>query len=207
MNRLYNERKTRNNKPGIVADIPEFYNKNFTWIRAYNLKYDITKALKVDFSANNNSLIEEPDGIVNRKFYPDEYKDWTDTVRQSITKFGTTTNYHHTSSLNYTLPLNKFPLTNWINSSARYTADYDWIRAPFAADTLGHTVQNSQNMQLNGTFNMLSLYNKVGYFKKVNRKFAKARRKKSKSKVSKSKAKRSGKNVLIRNCVNTWAVR
>jgi cell surface protein SprA len=38
------------------------------------------------------------------------------------------------------------------------------------ADTLGNTIQNSRNIQLNGQLNMVTLYNKVPYLKKINQK-------------------------------------
>ncbi|MBN4061936.1 MAG: cell surface protein SprA [Flavobacteriales bacterium] len=192
VNRMYNQRVTRNNNPGIRADLPPFYNKTFTWTRAYDLKYDITKALKFDFQATNNSLIEEPpqdktyDGRVDRKNHKEEFDTlWTPSVLNSMSQGGTNTNYRHQSNLSWNLPLNKFPLTNWINSTARYSATYNWQRAPFAADSLGHTIQNTNNINVNGTFNFLSLYNKVGYLKKVNQKFRKQARKKKKTGLEK----------------------
>lgn len=181
VNRLYNERVMRNNYPDIVAPLDTFINKNFFWIRAYDLKQDITKALKFDFQATNNSLVGEPDGRVDKKGDDENFSEWQDSVFKSVQNFGTTTDYRHNASLNYTLPLSKIPLTDWINSTAQYTASYNWMRAPFAADTLGHTIQNSRSVQVNGTGNLLTLYNKVPYLKKVNNKFSKKVSRKSKS--------------------------
>ena len=59
MDRMYSERRSRNNT-GFSFALPTYYQKHFNWNRIYGLKYDITKALKFDFNATNNSTIEEP---------------------------------------------------------------------------------------------------------------------------------------------------
>ncbi len=182
IDRFYNERITRNTNPGIRAEIPPFYNKNFNWFRRYNLAYDITNNLKFDFNATNTALIEEPYGKVDRKEDPDGFKLWKDSVFSNISKGGTNTDYRHQSNLNWTVPLNKFPLTNWMSATARYSSSYNWQRAPFAADSLGHTIQNSNSYQVNTNLNFLNLYNKVPYLKKVKQKFRKAERDKKKKK-------------------------
>lgn len=165
--RSYNERQIRNNNPGILADMPPFFNKNFTWNRIYNFKWDLSRNLKFDFNANHQALIDEPQGIVNKEVDKDGYQLWRDSVLTNIRKFGTPLNYQHASNLTYNLPINKVPALDWINSDIRYSSTYSWQRAPFAADTLGNTIQNSAKVSINGRFNLTSLYNKVPYFKKV----------------------------------------
>lgn len=170
IDRTYNETKIRNINPGITADIQPLYVKSFNWNRNYGLRWDLTRSLKVEFQANNQALIEEPDGPVNRKFYPEEYDNWRDSVWSNIGDFGTNMRYNHSVGVTYALPFNKLPATDWISSNVRYTGTYDWQRAPFAADSLGNTIQNSQQIQVNGTFNFLTLYNKVKFLRKVNQK-------------------------------------
>ena len=78
--RSYNERQIRNN---LVPDY-EFapvYVKRFNWNRSYNLAYDITKKLKVSFSANNRSIFEEADGQVDKVENPALYQEFRDSVR------------------------------------------------------------------------------------------------------------------------------
>jgi cell surface protein SprA len=78
------------------------------------------------------------------------------------------TGYDHTVNLTYTLPLDKLPLTDWITSNVSYGAGYQWDRAPLLQDTLGHVIQNSQNIAINGQVNFVNLYNKIKYLKKIN---------------------------------------
>lgn len=168
INRTYTENLIRNNFDAIA--LPN-YTKNFTWVRAYDVKYDITKGLKVDFTANNNALITEPNGRVN-KLYQDEYQIFKDSVNKSLRSFGTNMQYTHTTNVNLTLPLNKIPMTDWITLTTRYSAGYEWKRAPLGQDSLGNIIQNNRNVSWSGQFNFTNLYNKVPYLKKLNQKLS-----------------------------------
>jgi cell surface protein SprA len=167
IDRMYLERQVRPN-PDIETLPPRAtYNKNFNWNSQYGFRYEIAKSLKLDFNANNMAVIGETPGRVNPK-YQDEYDLWKDSVLTSITNWGEVTRYDHTVTLNYTLPLDKFPLTDWITANTAYTAGYQWDRAPFTQDSLGAVVQNSQNISFNGQLNFVNLYNKSKYLKKIN---------------------------------------
>lgn len=158
--RNYNTQKTRNVTEGDMLVIPTF-NKKFTMNRNYDFKYDITKGLKIDFIATNEARVLEPYGALNTQAK-------RDTVFNNVMALGKTTTYNHQTNVNYTIPLNKLPLLDFTTSSAKYTGTYNWTRAPFNADTLGNTIQNSRVIQLSEQFNMVTLYNKIPYFKKVN---------------------------------------
>ena len=167
VDRTYLERLIRPNPD--IETLPQrpTYNKTFNWNSQYGFRYEITKSLKLDFNANNNAVIGETPGIVNPK-YQDTYEAWKDSVLSSIRNWGEVTGYNHTVNLTYQLPLDKFPLTDWITANTTYTAGYQWDRAPFQQDSLGATIQNSQNIALNGQFNFVNLYNKSKYLKKIN---------------------------------------
>lgn len=167
IDRTYLERLIRPN-PDIQSLPPApTYNKTFNWTNQYGFRYELTKSLKLDFNANNNAIIGEPAGRVNTSDR-DQYRNWKDSVLTSLGNFGETTTYDHQVNLTYTLPLDKLPVTDWITANATYGAGYKWDRAPLSQDSVGHTIQNSRNINLNGQFNFVSLYNKIGYFKKIN---------------------------------------
>ncbi|MCB0759479.1 MAG: cell surface protein SprA [Flavobacteriales bacterium] len=167
IDRSYMERLIRPN-PDIQSLPPApTYNKTFNWTNQYGFRYELTKSLKLDFNANNNSIIGEPAGRVNASDR-DQYKVWKDSVLTSLKNFGETTTYDHTVNLTYTLPLDKLPITDWITANATYGAGYKWDRAPLTQDSIGNTIQNSRNINLNGQFNFVSLYNKFKYLKKIN---------------------------------------
>lgn len=163
--RSYQERERRNNT-GFDVQMPAFYQKSFYWQRSYNLTHDFTKSLKFKFDAQANSVIGEPQGRVN-KDYKEEYQQWKDSVYNSIQNLGIITQYRHNLSLDYTLPINKFHGLDFINANVRYNGNYDWKRAPINADSLGHTIQNSNQQQLNVQLNLNTLYNKWKFLEDI----------------------------------------
>jgi len=170
LNRNYGERKIRNlTNPYLQIDT--IVNKNFIWNRYYDLKFDLTRGLKFDYSATNTSRIDEPQGVYRKD--KSDYEQKRDSLWNEILSFGRTTRYTHNLNASYTVPINKIPLLNWVTLNARYGATYNWDVGPLTADTidLGNTIKNSNNFQLNGQLNMTNLYNKVPYLKEVNNKF------------------------------------
>ena len=181
LNREYQESKLRNistvhlNNAGVI--IPPTYNKNFTWDRNYDLKFDLSRAVKFDFSASNRSRIDEPEGIVDKNGDPDVYKAWKDSIWGNLMDFGRTTQYHQLINLNWNVPINKLPLLSFITMSVRYNATYDWTASPILVDTinLGNTIKNNATAALSPQINLLTLYNKVPYLKKINQKYGRSR--------------------------------
>ncbi|MEW6469132.1 MAG: cell surface protein SprA [Bacteroidota bacterium] len=164
VDRQYSERLLRNTTGDQYVVIDTTFDKHFNMIRSYDLKFDLSKSLKMDYSADNRSLVREPDGKIDTEPKKNQVKD-------EFYKGGTTTDYNQSVRLDWTIPISKFPLTDWITASASYGGNYAWDRAAFGTDTMGNTIQNSNQKQLNAQFNMVTLYNKIPYFKKVNQKF------------------------------------
>jgi cell surface protein SprA len=171
--RNYQETQLRNiSNPDVV--IYPTYKKDFLWNRMYDLRYDLSRGLKLDFSATNNARIDEPDGKVDRHD-KESYQHWKDSVLTNIANFGRTTQYHHMFNLNWNTPLNKLPLLDWTSLSARYNCTYDWTAGPLERDTtgklynrLGNTIKNTNTFQLNGQITLTTIYNKIAFLKKLN---------------------------------------
>jgi len=173
LNRNYYEQQLRNiSNPNIIL-LPT-YSKDFIWNRVYTLNWDLAQSIKFDFNANNVAQIDEPGGIVDRR-YRDSYEHWKDSVWHNILNFGRTTDYNHQFNVTYTLPINKIPLLDWTSLTTRYSGNYKWTAGPILPDTSrfdpGNTIQNSNTIQATGQLNMMGLYNKVGYLKRLNQKF------------------------------------
>jgi cell surface protein SprA len=165
--RSYNERQVRNN---LVPDY-EFnpvYVKRFNWNRSYNFGYDLTKNLKATFSATNRSIFEEGDGRVDKKGDPLSYQVFMDTVRSQMSTFGKTMDYSHNYSVNFNLPLDKLPITDWMTANVKYGGTYNWMRAPLGQSEFGNTIQNNRTVNMTAQMNFTNLYNKLPFFKKVN---------------------------------------
>ena len=138
---------------GKVDRVDTTYDKYFTFDRFYNLRWDLSRSLNLDFSATNNARVDEPFGRIDSKVK-------RDSVWKNLLKGGRNTLYTQKAALTYTLPLNKFPLTDWITARYGYTASYNWIGASRLAYNLGNTLENSQENNITAQFNFASLYAK-----------------------------------------------
>lgn len=168
VNREYADKRMRNKSKG---DVPMnwTWTKRFDWNRNYSLKFDITKGLKLEYTASANAYVNEPAGQIDRSdgSYMDAYRD---TVWSSILNGGSMNNFNQSIALNYAIPINKIPIFDWITANARYQGDYQWTASPQSLQArLGNTIENSNTISLNGNVRMEKLYNKVPYFKKLNR--------------------------------------
>jgi cell surface protein SprA len=175
MDRYYLEKQVRNiNNPDFIVS-PTF-KKDFMWNRYFDLKFDLTKNLRFDFSSTNRARIDEPEGRWKRDL--DSYEAYRDSLWRSILAGGRTTSYFHQLDLSYNIPINKIPLLDWTSANARYGGTYGWDVGPIIPDdpeygpiNLGNTIKNSNTVQLTGQLNMINLYNKVNYLKEINDKY------------------------------------
>jgi cell surface protein SprA len=168
--RLYHETKSRNiTNPNLI--LPATYEKDFLLNSYLDIRYDVTRSLKLDFSSNSTARIDEPQGRINRN--EDDYQMKKDSIMRNLWELGRPTLYGHNINAQYTIPLNRIQFLNFLSSSIRYTGTYNWHAGPITADTikLGNMVQNSANWQFMGNMNLTSLYNKVPYFQQLNQKF------------------------------------
>lgn len=154
------------------------WSQDFYWNRDAYLTWDLTKNLKLDFQSSTKAEVEEPYTQVNKKDNPVAYEAWKDSVIRSILHFGKPLAYQQNLKLTYNVPFSYFPATNWITSAASYEGAYSWTRASVIQATdeeedlnLGNTISNTKSFSLNSRFNLLTLYNKSTFLKKVNQKF------------------------------------
>lgn len=193
MDRRYTETQLRNTTTYADIKIDPTYQKSFLWNREYHLKYDLTKAIRIQYDAFNFARVDEPEGVVDKN--ANNWEFMKDSIWRSIRDFGRTTQYNQTTAVNWTLPINKFPWFSWITANASYTGNYTWNAAPLftrpdgsvTADSVGNTIQNSQNMQLNATGNLTNLYNKIPFLKKINQKRRRSKSRNRNQKQAKEK--------------------
>lgn len=140
---------------GKIERVDTTYDKFFTFDRFYNLRWDLSRSLNIDFSAINNSRVDEPNGLLDTKAKKD-------TVKRNFWDGGRNTLYAQKATASYTLPLSKFPLTDWITARYSYSTSYNWVggsRIPEAIG-LGNILENSQDNTINGEFDLTRLYSK-----------------------------------------------
>jgi len=187
LNRSYNALKNRDITSFYAGSTsfenPSLINKNFLINRSYNLRWDLSKAIKFDFNASNEGRVLEPVSDSLREIFDDVTRDgirdsirttffngrYNDKNKKTEGRFGENVTYRQQMNLNVNVPLNKIPILDFTTVTYRFGGTYTWLRRPFAAnDSIGNTIQNTGSHNITGNFNLVQLYNKVPYFKKLN---------------------------------------
>lgn len=160
---LYNDRLT-------TDGIQPFYERLFTFNRTYNFRWNLSKGLALDYSARANAIIDETDGIIDGDINTAEERNY---VWQQVYSMGRMRNYSQDISANYKLPLDKFPMTDWLSADLRYAVGYNWVAGSLnqndsLGNFFGNSIQNKSEQTVTGKIDMVRLYNKVDYLKKIN---------------------------------------
>ncbi len=176
ISRYYYEQQTRS-ETDAMFQLPVSVSKNFLWDRQLSLNWNITKSLSLSFNSNTSARIEETVGAVNRKLFPDKYREWKDIVWQSILSMGTPWAYNQTFTAQYRAPFNKIPIIDFLTASASYNATYRWDRgATVDGINVGNSIANQGAWTADGRINFENIYNKVPLLKEINKRFANTRR-------------------------------
>ena len=162
---------------GTFSYSPPNYLKYFTFNRQYNLRWNISRGLSFEYSARANAIVDEPEGDIDTQVK-------RDSVVNNLKNLGRMKDFDQQVTVNYTIPLDKFPITDWLNAEYRYQAGYNWRAGPVnipdaiafernlqdLPDSLDfkHTIQNSRENNFTGKIDFVKLYNKVTFLKELN---------------------------------------
>lgn len=163
---------------GVDDEFNTFYNKRFTWDRTYNVRWDLTRSLKLGFNANMNATIDEPDE--NRLLgLPEEEKAQLrrDSIWSNVLDGGRPKLYTHGVNASYQLPLRYLPFLDFVDVRANYLGNYSWSAAPLSLQnlseeeggSLGNLIQNSQSRQLTVNLNFEKFYDQFNFLRQINR--------------------------------------
>lgn len=196
MSRYYYEQQTRS-EIDTNFQLPVSVSKNFLWDRQLTLTWNLTKSLNLSFTSNTAARIDEPIGAVNRKLFPDKYREWKDTVMQSILHLGTPWAYNQTFIGSYKAPFNRIPVLDFLSGSINYNAQYRWDRGVTVDDrNFGNNVNNQGSWSADGRINLEGLYTKIPYLKRINERFASNKRNADRSR--RKKARRFERTYMIK---------
>ena len=163
LDRSFSKLVYRNNVKDLAGAQPNFQ-KFFVFNRYYSAKWSLSKALTLDYSSRMNAIIDEPDGDLDNE-------DSIKVVIDNLKKFGRAKNFEQTITANYTVPLDKLPITNWLGADYRYNVGYSWRAGPLETNEslqLGNIIQNTQDQGVTGRVDFVKLYNKVKFLKGIN---------------------------------------
>ena len=137
----------------------------------YGFNYNITKALKVNFTAASHNIVRN---YVDENNVPDN----SNTIWTDFWNIGSADQHNQQIVVNYELPINKIPFLAFVKATYIYTGDYSWQKAPLGlsrvpSDTdpntfynLGNTIQNAGSHRFNTAFTMETFYKYIGLGKK-----------------------------------------
>ena len=172
MSRHYYEQQTRS-EVDVDFQLPVQVSKNFLWDRQFTINWNLLQSLQLSFSSNTTARIEETVGAVNKRLFPDKYRDWKDTVMSSIRSLGTPWNYNQTFTGTYRAPFSKIPFLDYITGSVSYNSTYRWDRGATVEDLyLGNSIQNQSTWTADARINFETLFNKSKYLKDINQRFS-----------------------------------
>lgn len=168
--RQYNKQQFRQvDVAGIAID--PLYRRNYMFNYQYGFNYNLTKSLKINFTAASHNIVRNYMDEQNR---PDN----SNTIWTDFWNIGTPDQHNQQIVVNYDLPINKIPFLAFVKSTYSYTGDYNWQRAPLTFQNvesaelpgeyfdLGNTIQNAASHRLNTTFTMETFYKYIGLGKK-----------------------------------------
>jgi len=175
MTRYYYEQQTRS-ETDVMFQLPVSVSKNWLWDRQLAINWNVTKTLSLSFNSNTSARIEETIGAVNKKLFPDKYRDWKDTVWQSLRSMGTPWSYNQTFTGQYKAPFSKIAFLDYLTGNVSYNATYRWDRgATIDGIQVGNSIANQAAWTADGRINFETLYNKIPILRDVTKRFANTR--------------------------------
>lgn len=153
--------------------LENLYQRNYLFNYQYGFNYNLTKSLKLNFTASSNNIVRN---YINENNQADN----TNTIWTDFWNIGTPNQHNQQLVLNYELPFSKIPFLSFIKSNYTYTGNYNWQRTSVALSTfvaengieynLGNTIQNAGSHKLNASLSMTSLYKYLGLTSDANAK-------------------------------------
>lgn len=155
------------------------YSKNFLINRNYNLVWNLSRSLQLNYTANNVARVDEV-----RSYWDLATQAERDSVgslsenllrlgkdplngHDQLVNFGRTTSFNHNLSVGFQLPTQNIKPFNWISATVNYTGSFQWQQAPEINPGLGSTISNGQRIQAQSRLDLNSLYRKFKPLKAI----------------------------------------
>ena len=199
------ELQERDMESTLNSQLPLTVSDQFLWNREFSLRWDLTKNLHMNFQSATHAQVDVPYPDVNADLYADQYHAWKDSVYrssvwQSVKSWGTPLDYSQNFTASYKLPIHLLPVFDWVNTDASYNANYTWERGTEDenGNSYGNTINTQRELTINGSFDLVRLYNHIPFLKKVNDRF---NRSISRSEIERKKKEKEArrKQALLKN--------
>ncbi|WP_028283397.1 T9SS outer membrane translocon Sov/SprA [Olleya marilimosa] len=169
LNRQFNRQKFRDlDLTGNNIGLEELYRRNYNFDYQYNLNWNLTKSLQVNYSSSNNNIVRNyfKDNIINGE--PDPLLD----VWDGFFDFGDPNRQQQQIGINYEIPLSKIPTLSFLKATYSYSGLFQWQKGSDLFGNLvgndgltynlGNTISNGNTHNINSTLDMNKLYKYLG---------------------------------------------
>jgi cell surface protein SprA len=162
----------------VNPEFNTFYNKRFTWDRTYDVRWDLTRSIKLGYNANMSATIDEPEEKRLLRFSETERNQIRkDSIWENLLTGGRPKVYTHGFNASYQLPLRYLPFLDFVDVRVNYLANYTWNASALSltgpdtpgGSSLGNTIQNSQSRQLTANLNFEKFYDQFDFLRQINR--------------------------------------
>ncbi|GJM59637.1 cell surface protein SprA [Persicobacter diffluens] len=157
-NQLFNEDLT-------TVGIEPTYEKYFNFNRYYNIRWALTQNLSLTYNARAFATIDEPEGDINTQAA-------RDSIRANLMRLGRLKTFDQNIRADYRLPLDKIPLTDFLNADLNYSVNYTWTAGPVNIEEefdFANTIQNYRQYGGTGKIDLVKLYNKNKFLRDINK--------------------------------------
>ncbi|WP_459507380.1 T9SS outer membrane translocon Sov/SprA [Aquirufa ecclesiirivi] len=156
--RSFIKTQLRNQELNINGVAPQF-EKYWFFNRQYALNWNLTKSVIFNYNTMVNAIIDEPFGDIDTQAK-------RDSVMNNIKSFGRAKNFDQQAGIVWRLPLQKLPLTDWMNADYTHRIGYNYYANSFnIRDSLdlpfGNIIKNTRERAISGKVDFVSLYNRI----------------------------------------------
>ncbi len=143
-----------------------YFEKFFWFNRYYDLSWNLTKSIVLNYNAAARAIVDEPFGDLDTR-------EKRDTLWTNFKRLGRIKDFDQRIALTYRLPLDKLPLTDWMAADYNHRIGYNYMaNALGAVDAngmlFGNIIRNSRERGITGRVDFVALYNKLKYLKFAN---------------------------------------
>lgn len=164
MDRSYVKNQLRNGDPNkpkelTTEGVNPLFEKYWMFNRQYNLGWNLSKSLTVNYSAVVNAIIDEPEGEIREQSQKD-------SITNNLLRFGRSKNFDQKVTSSWRLPLNKSPLTDWMTADYTHNFGYQYTAASFDIRDennrpFGNIIKNFRDRGITGKIDFVALYNRI----------------------------------------------
>jgi cell surface protein SprA len=158
MDRSFVKTQLRNSEFSTLGVTPLF-EKYWFFNRQYAVNWNLTKSMVLNYNTRVNAIIDEPLGDIIVPGY-DDY------VITNIKALGRAKEFDQQAGMIWRLPLQKLPLTDWMNADYTHRVGYNYYANSLNISdddgiAFGDIIKNTRERGISGKVDFVSLYNRI----------------------------------------------